>query len=587
MSERAQRRLAAIVAADVAGFSRLIGDDEEGTLRALRSHRGELIDPLLAEHGGRIANTAGDSLLLEFPSVVDAVRYSVAMQEGLTARNQDVEESKQIVFRVGIHIGDVVAEGDDILGDGVNVAARLESLSAPGDVVLSDDAYRQVRDRLDLVWQDDGEHEVKNIARPIRIWRWSPPDHIAGAGASDPTAFPLPDKPSIAVLPFDNMSGDPEQEYFSDGITEDIITNLSRIRWLFVIARNSSFVFKGKAVDVRQVSKELGVRYILEGSVRKAGNKVRITAQLIDAQTSAHLWAERYDRDLTDIFAVQDEITENVAGAIEPAILAAEGLRARSRSGDDIGAWDMVMQAISAFLRMTREDSAKMITLLEAAVERYPHYGPAHSMLSFALLFASQMGWTDLVLVRETAGKLAHRSLVLDDQDPWAHGALGYVHMMGRNSDEAILEYSKAIDLSPNFAAGYGWRAFAKAHAGLSEEAIADAGMAIRLSPKDPMNMIFVGATGVAHYFADRYDDAIRAAEECIRMKPGLVGVHRLKCSALAQSGRISEAQATLEVIRNLQPDISASLLRRTLPYSSPEFLEKFIDGLCKAGLPE
>ncbi len=260
------------MAADVAGFSRLIGDDEEGTLRALRSHRGELIDPLLAEHGGRIANTAGDSLLLEFPSVVDAVRYSVAMQEGLAARNQDVEESKQIVFRVGIHIGDVVAEGDDILGDGVNVAARLESLSAPGDVVLSDDAYRQVRDRLDLVWQDDGEHEVKNIARPIRIWRWSPPDHIAGAGASDPTAFPLPDKPSIAVLPFDNMSGDPEQEYFSDGITEDIITNLSRIRWLFVIARNSSFVFKGKAVDVRHVSRELGVRYVLEGSVRKAGD---------------------------------------------------------------------------------------------------------------------------------------------------------------------------------------------------------------------------------------------------------------------------------------------------------------------------
>ncbi len=467
MAERTQRRLAAIVAADVAGFSRLIGDDEEGTLRALRSHRGELIDPLLAEHGGRIANTAGDSLLLEFSSAVDAVRCSVAMQEGMAARNQDVEASRQIILRVGIHVGDVIAEGGDILGDGVNVAARLEGLSKPGGVVLSDDAYRQVRDRLDLVWQDDGEHEVKNIVRPIRIWRWSPVPDAAKAGASDTSALPLPDKPSIAVLPFDNMSADPEQEYFSDGITEDIITNLSRIRWLFVIARNSSFVFKGQAVDVRQVSSELGVRYVLEGSVRKAANKVRISAQLIDAQTSAHLWAERYDRELIDIFAVQDEITENVAGAIEPAILAAEGLRARSRSEVDIDAWDMVMQAVSDFWRITKEDSAEAITLFEAVTEEYPQYGAAHSMLAFALLFSGHMGWTDLASVREAASNSAQKAFALDDQDPWAHITLGYMHLMGRRMGEAILEYTKAIDLIPSFAAAYGWRGFVKAHAGL------------------------------------------------------------------------------------------------------------------------
>jgi TolB-like protein len=397
----------------------------------------------------------------------------------------------------------------------------------------------------------------------------------------------LPDKPSIAVLPFDNMSGDTEQEYFSDGITEDIITNLSRIHWLFVIARNSSFVFKGQAVDIRQVSRELGVRYVLEGSVRKAGNKVRITAQLIDAQTSEHLWAERYDRDLTDIFAVQDEITENVAGAIEPAILAAEGLRARSRSEDDIGAWDMVMQAVSAILRMTQEDNARAITLLEVAVARFPAYGPAHSMLSFAMLFAGQMGWTDLTQVREAAGELAHKALVLDDQDPWAHGALGYMHVMDRNSNEAILAYSKAIDLSPNFAAGYGWRSFAKAHAGLFEEAIEDAEVAIRLSPKDPQNAIFVGAKALSHYLSGRYDEAVRGSEECVRMRPGFVSTQRLRCAALAQSGRIEEAQAALEAVKKLQPDVSAGLLRRTLPYSSPEYLEKFLDGLRMAGLPD
>jgi TolB-like protein/Tfp pilus assembly protein PilF len=587
MSERAQRRLAAIVAADVAGYSRLIGDDEEGTLRAMRSHRRELIDPLLAEHGGRIANTAGDSLLLEFSSAVDAVRYAVAMQEGMAARNRDVEASRQIVFRIGIHVGDVVAEGSDMLGDGVNMAARLEGLSEPGGLVMSDDAHRQVRDRLDLAWRDGGAHEVKNIARPIRIWRWPPPSDTPIAGPGEPATLALPDKPSIAVLPFNNLSGDAEQEYFSDGITEDIITNLSRIRWLFVIARNSSFVFKGRAVDVRQVSSELGVRYVLEGSVRKAANKVRISAQLIDAKSSAHLWAERYDRDLTDIFAVQDEITENVAGAIEPAILAAEGLRARSRSEDDIDAWDMVMRAVSDYWRMTKEDSARAIALLEAAVERHPEYGPAHSILSFALLFAAQMGWSDLGSVRETASNLAQKAFVLDDQDPWAHIALGYMHAMGRNSDEAILEYTKAIELSPSFAAAYGWRGFAKAHAGLSAEAIADANVALRLSPKDPQNTIFVGATGLAHYLAGRNDEAISAAEECIRLRPGFLAAHRLRCAALAQSGRTVEAREALETVRKLQPHISASLLRRILPYPSSEYLDKFIEGLRKAGLPE
>ena len=342
---REQRRLVAIVSTDVVGYSRLMGRDESGTLAAFKAHRRELVDPKIEAHGGRVVKTTGDGLLLEFASVIDAVRCAIAVQDGMAARNAQVPEDLRIVFRVGVHLGDVIVEEDDLFGDGVNVAARLEGLAKPGGIVISDDAYRQVRDRLKVAWRDAGEHEVKNIARPLKVWSWTPDAPARGQA----TAPAMPDKPSIAVLPFDNMSGDPEQEYFSDGIAEDIITNLSRIRWLFVIARNSSFVFKGKAVDVREVSRELGVRYILEGSVRKAANKVRISAQLIDAASSAHLWAERYDRDLTDIFAVQDEITQNVAAAIEPEILAAEGLRARARSQRDLDAWDLVMRAVSTF----------------------------------------------------------------------------------------------------------------------------------------------------------------------------------------------------------------------------------------------
>ncbi len=563
-----------------------MGENEAGTLSALRAHRSELIDPLIAEHGGRIVKTMGDGLLLEFPSVVEAVACTLAMQQGMAERNVGIADDIAIRFRIGIHLGDVIVEGGDIFGDGVNIAARLQEIGKAGGVVISGTTHDNIIGRIEATFIDAGNQELKNIARQVRVWQWSDAGESVVTG-SDETPLALPDKPSIAVLPFDNMSGDTEQEYFSDGITEDIITNLSRIHWLFVIARNSSFVYRGKAVDVRQVAEELGVRYILEGSVRKAANKVRITAQLVDAQTSAHLWAERYDRDLTDIFAVQDEITEDVAGAIEPAILAAEGIRARSRSEQDLDAWDMVMQAVSAFWRMTKDDSAKAVALLALATERYPQYGPAHSMLAFALLFASHMGWTDFASVREMAGKLAQKAYGLDDQDAWAHIALGYMHAMNRNTDEAILEYTKAIDLSPNFAAAYGWRAFAKAHAGLSEQAIDDAKLALRLSPKDPHNVIFIAAIGLAHYLADRYAEAERCAVECTRLRPGFISAYRLQCAALARDDQITKAQTVLEKLRELQPDICGSVLRRTLPYSSPEILEKFVGGLGIAGLPD
>ena len=580
---REQRRLVAIVSADVVGYSRLMGRDESGTLAAFKAHRRELVDPKIEAHGGRVVKTTGDGLLLEFASVIDAVRCAIAVQDGMAVRNAQVPEDLRIVFRVGVHLGDVIVEEDDLFGDGVNVAARLEGLAKPGGIVISDDAYRQVRDRLKVAWRDAGEHEVKNIARPLKVWSWTPDAPARGQA----TAPAMPDKPSIAVLPFDNMSGDPEQEYFSDGIAEDIITNLSRIRWLFVIARNSSFVFKGKAVDVRQVSRELGVRYILEGSVRKAGNKVRISAQLIDAVSSAHLWAERYDRELTDIFAVQDEITQNVAAAIEPEILAAEGLRARARSERDLDAWDLVMRAVSTFWRMTKEDGMAAISMLETATEKFPEYGPAHSMLAFALLFSGHMGWRDLEPVRGRAERLAMRAVGIDDQDAWAHITLGYMHAINRRADEAVAEFTTAAGLNPNFAAAYGYRGFTNAHAGRSEAAIADIELALRLSPKDPQKAFFVAAAGSAHYAAGRYDEAAACAAESVRIRPEFLAGLRVQCAALAQAGHMAEARDLAGRIRELHPDVSLSLLRQTLPHSSPDFSAKFVDGLRKAGLPE
>src|SRR5664279_3051689 len=351
---RVDRRLAAIMAGDIAGYSRLMGIDEEGTLRQLKAHRKELIDLKIIEHRGRIVKTTGDGMLVEFVSVVDAVRYAVDIQRGMAERNANVAPDRRIEFRMGINVGDIISDENDIYGDGVNVAARLEALAEPGGIMVSRNVFDQVRDKLSFGFEDMGEQTVKNIARPIGVHRVSliessTPISVIGAAAATKTEVSSTNRPSIAVLPFANMSGDPEQEYFADGISEDIITGLSKLRWFFVIARNSSFTYKGKAVDIKRVSRELGVRYVLEGSVRKGGNRVRITAQLIDAATNNHIWADRYDGDLTDIFALQDEITEKVVGAIEPKLLEAEGIRSQSRSSDDLGAWDMLIQANSLF----------------------------------------------------------------------------------------------------------------------------------------------------------------------------------------------------------------------------------------------
>jgi adenylate cyclase len=396
----------------------------------------------------------------------------------------------------------------------------------------------------------------------------------------------LVDKPSIAVLPFTNMSGDPEQEYFSDGITEDIITALSRLPWFFVIARNSTFAYKGKAVDVRQLGRDLGVQYLLEGSVRKSGQRLRITSQLLDATSGNHLWSERYDRELTDMFTLQDEITQRVAASIEPKLVAAEGARAQQRSTDELDAWDLVARALVHFWKLTAAESGSAVAILRQAVKRHPDYGPAHSLLAFAMLLSGWMGWTSAGSDRELASGLARRAAQLDDSDPWAHFSLGFLALTSRRVDEAIRYFEAALDLNPNFAAALDFCAYALAFDGRSEEAIRRSEQALRMSPRDPFNTYVCGGIAAAHYVAHRYEDAIKWIREAIRLRPEIPGLHRMLCASLAQAGRVEEAKAAMKVLLQLQPDISITWIRQSVPYA-PDPMEHFIEGMRKAGVRE
>ena len=590
VADHVERKLAAIFAGDVAGYSRLMGVDEEGTLHQLKAHRKELVDPKITEHRGHIVKTTGDGMLVEFVSVVDAVRCAVDIQRGMAERNVDVPADRRVEFRVGINVGDIISDDSDIYGDGVNVAARLEALAEPGGILVSRNVHDQVRDKLSFGFEDLGEQSVKNIARPIGVHRVSLAESVTETAVKSKAAakpeLAASQRPSIAVLPFANMSGDPEQEYFADGITEDIITGLSKLRWFFVIARNSSFIYKGKAVDMKHVARELGVRYVLEGSVRKGGNRVRITAQLIDASTGNHIWADRYDGDLTDVFALQDEITKKVVAAIEPKLLEAEGIRSQSRSPENLGAWDMVIQANSLFWRLTKAEGDAAIAILKQAVERYPDYAPAQSMLAFMMLVSGYVGWT--VGEREAqvkqAAALATRAAKLDDSDPWAYFALGYVAYTMRRTDEAIEEFQRAIDLNPNFAAAHSYLSLALALAGQSDQAIAHAEQAIRMSPHDPQNAICFTALAAAHYQAGRYGEAVNFGRKAVQQRSGWAPGHRIFCASLAQAGQIEEARAALDHLKELHSDISIAWIEKHVPYTAGP-MAKFLEGMRKAGL--
>jgi len=450
----ATRRLAAILAADVAGYSRLIGADEEGTLNRLRSIRAEVVDPSIIEHRGRIVKTTGDGLLVEFTSVVDALRCATQWQHGMGERKATAPDDGRIEFRIGVHQGDIVVQGDDIFGDGVNVAARLEGLAEPGGICVSARVQEDVAGRLDIAFEDIGEQILRNIARPVRVYRVR--DATSKTTLVQP-ALPLPDKPSIAVLPFQNMSGDPEQEYFADGMVEEIITALSRIRWLFVIARNSSFTYKGRSVDVKQVGRELGVRYVLEGSVRKAGSRVRITAQLIDALSGTHLWADRFDGSLRDVFDLRDEVASSVAGVIEPALRAAEIRRSSDRPTNDLTAYDLYLRALSHWGTYDEQRVLQALDLLGQAVERDPRYGPALAVAAHCHLLLAVSGSTENPETeRRTSVDLARRALLIGPDDPDVLAPAAFVlGCFGEDIDVALGLIDHCCSLNPSCARGW------------------------------------------------------------------------------------------------------------------------------------
>jgi len=579
-----RQRLAAILAADVAGYSRLMAGDERATLAALDSARG-IFREHIETHQGRVIDMAGDSVLAVFDTATGAVAAALAVQEGLVAMAAAVPEDRQMRFRIGVHLGDVMEKTDGtVYGDGVNIAARLEGLAEPGGITVSDAVQSAVRGRVSATFADQGEQQVKNIVHTVHAYRLVKAQREAVTGALDRSGKPASEKPSIAVLPFANMSGDPEQEYFADGISEDILTGLSKLRWFFVIARNSSFTYKGKAVDVKRVARELGVRYVLEGSVRKGGNRVRITTQLIDASTGNHIWADRYDGDLTDVFALQDEITKKVVAAIEPKLLEAEGIRSQNRSPEDLGAWDMVIQANSLFWRLTKAEIEAAIAILQRAVERYPDYAPAHSMLAFDILVSGYIGWALMEPQLQQAASLAARAEELDHGDPWAHLALGYVAFVRRRTSAAAAEFQRALALNPNFAAAHGYLGWALAFDGQSEQAIAHLKEAIRMSPHDPQNAIFNTGLAVAHYLAGRFAEAVEYSRETLQQRSAFTAGHRIHCASLAQNGQIDEAREALARLKAVHPDLSIAWIESNVPYTAAP-MAKFVEGMRKAGL--
>jgi TolB-like protein/class 3 adenylate cyclase/tetratricopeptide (TPR) repeat protein len=583
--DRVERRLAAILAADVAGYSRLIGVDEEGTLQRLKAIRAKAIDPAITAHRGRLVKTTGDGLLVEFASVVDALRCAVEVQQEIAGRGADTPADRRIELRIGIHQGDIVVEDGDIFGDGVNVAARLEALAEPGGICVSARVQEDAAGRLDLSFDDLGEQNLKNIARPIRVFRVGP--HKAST-LPVPGALPLPDKPSIAVLPFQNISGDPEQEVFADGMVEDITTALSKLRWFFVIARNSSFAYKDRAVDIKQVGRELGVRYVLEGSVRKAGNRLRITAQLVEAETGNHVWAERYDRDIGDIFAVQDEITERVVAAIEPELYAAEQVRSQSKPPESLDAWECVIRALSCIGQGTRDENTEAEALCRRAISIAPGYGKAHSLLAWALLRRSL--WSgDFQTVVPEVGAETQTALALDDRDPWAYFAAGMLQARLRRRDEAARSLRRALELNPNFALAHAFLATTASNQGAHQEAIDSAEHALRLSPHDrPVGVYASMAMANVHFAAGRYSECVTWARNLIGKSPGYLAGHIFLTAALALEGDLTAAAEARDTLVRVRPEFSLAWMTENLPVPiTGEMAERQREGLRRAGVPE
>jgi len=588
-TQEIKRKLTAILSADVKGYSRLMGEDEEWTLHTLNTYKG-MMSGLIQQHRGRVVAAPGDNVLAEFASVVDAVQCSVEIQQVLRAKNAMLPENRRMEFRIGINLGDVIEEGDSIYGDGVNIAARLEGLAEAGGICISESAYQQIENKLPLRYDYLGEHEVKNIAKPVRAYRAQieseavarKPSEVA---SKDKMAFPLPDKPSIAVLPFVNMSDDPKQEFFSDGMTEEIITALSKSPYLFVIARQSTFAYKGKPVKVKQVSEELGVRYVLEGSVRRSGEKVRITAQLIDAMTGYHLWAERYDRDLQEIFALQDEIALKIMKTVHEKLPLADHARGLGRGVRNLEAFLKAMEAREHFFRATKEDNVLARKLYEEAIALDPDYAVAYAVLGYTHMGDIYFGTSKSPIESlRRAIELAEKAVALDDSEPMANAYLGYFCTYARQFDKAVAHAERALALDPNsylvlFNAGA-----VLAFSGRPDEAIPLLQKAIRLNPFGPAAIFFM-TLSTAYRMVCRLDEAVEQAKKGVEREPKNHFPYVHLASACILAGREEEGRAAAAGVLKINPTFSLEQFAMTRPYRDRSFLDRMIDTLRKAGL--
>jgi len=574
-----QRRLAAILVADVVGYSKLVGSDETGTLTRLAALRREVIEPAIAKHAGRLFKAVGDGFLVEFASAVQAVTAARALQEANT--------SGTLLLRIGIHVGDVVVEGDDLMGDGVNIAARIEGVADVGGVAISRAVHEQVRDKLDVSFVDKGAVSLKNLARPVQVFALDGTTSSSAIEAA-PT-LPLPDKPSIAVLPFQNMSGDPEQEYFADGIVEDIITALSRFKSLIVIARNSSFTYKGKAVDIKRVGRELGVRYVLEGSVRKGGGKVRITGQLIDSETGAHLWADRFDGALEDIFDLQDQVTGNVVAAVAPRITQAEIERAKRKPTENLSAYDYYLRGAALFERRTNEAHREARLLFEQAIELDPNFSTPYAMIVRCHSTAKLHGWSlDNDHAEIEVRRLAERISDLANDDALALSSTGFaLAWVCRDYDAAVAFVDRAIAVNSNLAHAWMNRAQISSFRGEHEVAIEQFAHALRLSPIGPDYYLVQGYLAFSHFMLGHYEEAQRAGAEAASHQPNWLSGHMVLSAAHAMAGSIQSARNSLNQVRRLSPSLRPSTIENSWSYRRPEDRAHLAEGLRLAGLPE
>ena len=590
-SERVERRLAAVLAADVAGYSRLMGRDEERTLAQLKTLRKTLVDPGIATHRGRIVKTTGDGMLVEFASAVDAARCAVAVQREMAQQNISVSPELRIEFRIGIHVGDIIIDDNDIFGDGVNIAARLEGIAEPGGVCISDDAYRQIRGKIDVAFNDIGEQALKNITEPMHAW------HIRLAGESPATRasssaiqiqdLALPNKPSIVVLPFDNMSAEPGQDYLADGIVEAITAALSCIRSFFVIARTSAFTYKGRATNARDVGKELGVAYLLEGSVQKAGNRLRIIVQLIETEGGAHVWSSRFDGAIEDFFDLEDRITEQVAGALQPSIRIAEIERSRRKRPQDLGSYDFTMRAMPHVWALEKEESAKALELLEKALAIDPEYPLALSLAGWCHAQRSVYNWADDIAGSQAmARSLAERAAEMSGDDPVILAVLGAVHTFVRNHGTARVLLERAVTLDPNAAWAWSRLGWIENYADQPQKAIGYFERALRLSPIDPMNFNNYVGIGSAHEVAQEYDKAAAFYRRALEERPNASWIYRNLAPVLSEAGRADEAKQAFAVLMLTYPDLTVSKFKQAMVFS-PTVLNRMADNLRKLGLPD